>query len=332
MNYAESPKILEEIKKAKRILVNCHNNPDPDSIGSALAARRILLGLGKEVEIICPSKELFEPVSYLEDYSEIKKNVDFSSFDFTKFDLFLILDSSSWWMVANSEKFKPAGIKSIVLDHHDTNEKFGEINLIDTKIASIGELLYLIFEDWEVKVDRIVADQLMAAIVGDTGAFRYPDANQKTFQIVIELMKLGANKDKAIQHLYRSEPYSLMKFYGEVLSRAQLDKVGNFFWSAVPYEIFNGLGKPVFAKEASASLFAQIVEGTDFGFIAVEQEKGRLNISFRSRTGFDVSKVAEELGGGGRIYASGARIEGVSFDQAVEKVLEVARKYAKKTG
>ncbi len=331
MNYEESLKILDEIRKVKKVLINCHKNPDPDSIGSALAVRRILLDLNKEVEIICPSGELYEPLNYLDDYLVIKKGVDFSSFDFAKFDLFIVLDSSSWWMVTNSEIFEPKGIKTVVLDHHDTNERFGDINLVDTKTSSIGELLYLLFEDWGVEINKIVADQLMVSIVGDTGAFRYPDASQKTFQIVDKLMSLGADKDKAIQHLYRSESYPMIKFYGEVLSRAQLDETGNFFWSAVPYEIFNSLGKPVSAKEASASMFAQIVEGTDFGFVAVEQEKGRLNISFRSRTGFDVSKIAEDLGGGGRIYASAAKIEGPSFDEAVKKVLEVARKYAKKT-
>lgn len=330
MNYEESQKIFEEIKKAKKILVNCHKHPDPDSIGSSLALRKVLLGLGKDVEIICPSNELYQEIDYLEDYQAIKKGIDFSKFDFSKFDLFIILDSSSWWMVTNSEEIKPSGIKTIVLDHHDSNEKFGSINLVDTKIASIGELLFLLFEDWGVKIDKVVAGQLMASIVGDTGAFRYPDANRKTFEIALKLMNLGANKDIAIQHLYRSESYPMMKFYGEVLSRSKLDKSGNFFWSAVPYEVFNKLGKPQSAKESSASLFAQIVEGTDYGFVAVEQEKGRLNISFRSRTGFDVSKIAEDLGGGGRIYASAAKVEGLSFDDAVNKVLEVCRKYAKK--
>lgn len=331
MNYQESLKILEEIKKAKRILVNCHKNPDPDSIGSALALRRVLISLGKEVEIICPSSVLYESINYLEDYQEIKKGVDFSSFDFNNFDLFMALDSSSWWMIANSEKFVPPDIKIINLDHHDTNEKFGQINLIDTKTGSIGELLFSIFEDWGVTIDREIADQLMISIVGDTGAFRYPDASQKTFTIAGKLMSLGADKDKAIQVLYRSESYQMMKFYGEVLSRFKLDEDGNFFWSAVPYEIFNSLGKPVSAKEASASMFAQIVEGTDFGFVAVEQEKDRLNISFRSRSGLDVSKIANDLGGGGHRYASGGAIKGLDFDEAVKKVLEVCRKYAKKT-
>jgi len=77
-------------------------------------------------------------------------------------------------------------------------------------------------------------------------------------------------------------------------------------------------------------LFTQVVDETDFGFLAVELERNRLAISFRSRTGFDTSVIAKSLGGGGHIYASGAKIENMQFDKAVEKLLEVTRKYAKK--
>lgn len=64
----------------------------------------------------------------------------------------------------------------------------------------------------------------------------------------------------------------------------------------------------------------------------IEEEKGTLNVSLRSRTGLDVSRIAVDLGGGGHRYASGGAVKGLQFNEAVEKVLEVARKYAKKTG
>jgi phosphoesterase RecJ-like protein len=225
----------------------------------------------------------------------------------------------------------PDNIKIAVIDHHLTNEMFGTLNLVDTNITSVGELLYLVFEDWGVSLDKNIADCLMTGIVGDTGAFSYPGSNERTFKIASELMKLGADKDRAVHQLYRSESFELVKFYGEVLIRSEIDEAGKFFWSAIPYDSYEKLGRPVMAKESSASLFAQIVEGTDFGFVAVEQEKNKLAISFRSRTGFDTSKIASELGGGGHIYASGANVEGLPFDKAIEKVLEVCRKYANKS-
>ena len=327
MNYKESIQILEENKKANRILINCHRGPDPDSIGSALALMEVLKNMDKEVEVICPSEELYENVNYLNGFEKIKRGVNFSKFDFSKYDLFLTLDSSSWDMVTGLKNFNPEiKIKIIVIDHHDINTKYGDINLIDSSMTSTGELLFLVLEDWGIKLNSSIADSLMTGIVGDTGAFRFPGSNEKTFRVVSELLKLGADKDKAIHHLYRSDSFETIKFYTEVLSRVEIDKDYKFVWSAVPYSVYEKLGKPVMAKESSASLFSQVVEDTDFGFVAVEQEKNKLAISFRSRTGFDTSKIATYLGGGGHVYASGAKIEGLPFEKAVEKLLISVRR------
>jgi phosphoesterase RecJ-like protein len=330
MNYAESQQILEEIKKSGKILVNCHRSPDPDSIGSALALKNVLEEMGKEVTVICPSTDLYRNANYLKGFEEIIKGVDFRNFDFSKYNLFISPDSSSTDQITGIKGLNIDGIKLVLIDHHLTNEKFGDINLVDDKVTSVGEVLYSVFEDWGVTVSKDVADCLMAGIVGDTGAFRYPGAGKGTFHTVIELMKAGADKDRAIDELYRSEPFELIKFYGEALSRVQIDKEYRFVWSVVPYEIYEKLGKPSMAKESTASFFAQIVEDTDFGFIAVEQEKGKLAVSFRSRTGFNTSDIAVDLGGGGHVYASGASVSGMSLDEAVEKVLETCRKYAGK--
>lgn len=327
MNYPESTQIIKEIKEANKILLNCHRSPDPDSIGSTLAMRLFLLGLGKEVIIVCPSDDLFPNVGYLSGYDEIKKGVDFNSFNFSEFDLFISLDSSSTGQITNIKDFEIKGVKTVVIDHHLTNDRFGELNLVDDKVGSVGEMVYLLFEDWGVHVSKDMADCMITAIVADTGAFRFPGANERTFLVASKLMQLGADKDYAIHKIFRSEPFELIKFYGEVLTRAELDSENKFVWAAVPYDVYKRLGKPSMAKESAASLFAQVVEGTDFGFIALEQEPGKLHVSLRSRSGFNTSKIATELGGGGHVYASGARVEG-KFEEAVEKVLSTCRKYA----
>jgi len=105
MNYKESKEILAEIKKAETILLNCHRGPDPDSIGSALALYGALKKLGKKVVIICPSDELPRNMKFLKNYGKILKGVDFAKFDFSKFDLFIVLDSSSWGMVSDLRDF-----------------------------------------------------------------------------------------------------------------------------------------------------------------------------------------------------------------------------------
>jgi len=330
MHYEESKAILDKINSCGRILVSCHKDPDPDSIGSALAFRKVLLDQGKSVDVVCVSPQLFENVSYLFGYSEIKTAVDFTNFDYSIYDLFIILDSSSVDRVTGDSQISNIPLPKIVIDHHETNMKFGDINLVDKEKTSVGEMLYEIFEDLSLPMDQKIAECLMASIVGDTGAFKFPSTSKRTFEIVIGLMDKGADKNKAVSEIYMSEDYNVLRFWGEVLSKMKLDLDRKFVWSAIDYETFEECGKPRTGKETAASSFVEIVKGTDFGFVACEEEKGYLKISFRSRTGFDTSKIASELGGGGHVYASGASIKGLDFDQAVERLLEVVNKHTNK--
>ncbi len=327
MNYNQSAQILATIKRANNILVNCHRHPDPDSIGSALALKHILQGYGKRVRVVCPTL-LDKSVSFLKGYDDIEV-VDLSKFIFSKFDVFITLDSAAWEQVLRDNIEVPK-ILSVNIDHHKTNTNYGNINLVDSKMTSTAEILYKIFYDWEANIDANVANCLLTGIMGDTGALRYPRVSADTFVSASNLIVKGADKDFIIQKLYASVDLKELKFWGEILLRSQVDKQGNFFWSAISNDIYSSYGFGEDGLETSpSSMFAQIVAGTDFGFIALETKPKVVKISIRSRTGFDTTKIALELNGGGHVYASGGKIEGLSFKKAIEKVIKIARKHAK---
>ncbi len=324
MNYDKSQEILEKIKGADRILLNCHRNPDPDAIGSALALYKVLTDMGKKVEIICPTKPYLLLLGFLKNFKKIK-TVNFSKFDFSKYKLLIVLDSSSWDMVADSHEFIPPKIPIAVIDHHKTNDRFGDINLVDEDITSTGELLFRVLEDWGVAIDKEIATALLTGIVGDTGAFSYPGSGARTLKAAGVLMEKGADKDKIVQQVYRTVNFELVQFWGEVIANTQVDNIYKFVWSAIPNARFVELGGLAGGRESVASLFGGIVEDTDFGMVMVEQEPKKLSVSLRSRTGLDVSVLAKKLGGGGHRYASGARVEGLTFDDAVARVLTMVR-------
>jgi phosphoesterase RecJ-like protein len=329
MNYPESPKVLEEIKKTKRILINCHYKPDADGIGSALVIYLALKKVGDfEIEIICPSK-IPESYNYLPDFEKIKQ-VNYSEFDFSKYDLWIIPDAANWWQISGILDFTSPKIDVINFDHHETNEVGFENSMVSKGLSSTTELLYDVFEDWGVQMDKDMATCILSGIIGDTGVFRYTNVTSKTLEIGKVLMDLGADKNLIVTKTYGSIPFNEMKFWGRILDLMQFEKDYNFVWVAVSLEEYEKYGRPSEAKSASASNFASIVDGTDFGIIIVEEKKDFVTCSFRSRGNFDISPIATELGGGGHKEAAGARIIGLNFDEAVKKVLEVCRKYAKK--
>ncbi len=326
MNYKESSLILKEIKKAGKVLINCHRGPDSDSVGSALAMSQVVKDLGKEVMVICPS-DLPSDLMFLKGANEVVR-VNFTSFDFSEYDLFIILDSSTYSMVTGLKDSDKPGINSVVVDHHISNEKFGNINLIDAETTSTGELLYKVFEDWKIDFDKFVAESLLTGIIGDTGTFQYQNVGEETLRIAADLIEKGADKDKIVYNLYRNIEFREVKMWGKFIESMMIED--RFVWSAIPLSVYKDFGEYTYVKEDVANLFAPIVKGTEFGIIMIETSENVLSVSFRSRTGFDVSKVANEVGGGGHKAAAGARIEGLPFQEAVNKVLTVARKYAQK--
>jgi phosphoesterase RecJ-like protein len=287
---------------------------------------QVIKNFGKEATVICPS-DLPSDLTFLKGANEIIR-VNFTSFDFSAFDLFIILDSSTYSMVTGLKDSDKPGINSVVIDHHISNEKFGNINLVDGKMTSTGELLYRIFEDWKIGLDENIAECLLTGIIGDTGTFQYQNVGKETLRIAADLIEKGADKDRIVYNLYRNIEFKEVKMWGKFIEAMMIED--SFVWSAIPRSIYKDFGEYSYAKEDVANLFFPIVKGTEFGIVMVETSEDVLSVSFRSRTGFDVSKVANEVGGGGHKAASGARIEGLPFQEAVNKVLTAARKYAQK--
>ena len=328
MNYEKSSEILEEIKKANKILINCHRGPDPDSVGSALAMRKVVIDMGKTAEVICPDS-ISKDSTFLKSSEEIKK-IDYNAFDFGSYDLFLILDSSEWKQVLGNDVEKIPNIKKIVIDHHYTNDGFGDINIVDADGSSTAEVLYKIFQDWNINIDIEIAEDLLTGIIYDTSSLQHSSANVNTAKTMASLMETGADKDKIILNLYRTLNFDQVKLIGEFLKDLRLDIENRFVWSAIPFAISSNYPEATGAKVMAANLYASSIENADFGIFMIEEKKDSLSISLRAKQGFDISKIAEDLNGGGHKQAGGALLRDISFEKAVEMALATARKYARK--
>ncbi|OGM60969.1 hypothetical protein A2955_01735 [Candidatus Woesebacteria bacterium RIFCSPLOWO2_01_FULL_37_19] len=326
MYYKESKLIFEEIKKAKKILLNCHRSPDPDSVASNLALYQVLKHFGKEIKIIS-SDDIQKNLLFLQSTEKIDK-VDMLNFDYSSYDLFIVLDSSSLDQAIGIKSPKLPEIPLIIIDHHVTNENYGKINLVD-HVSSTCEVLYKMFTDWDVKFTPQLATILLTGIYSDTVSYQTPNTGVDTFFISSELLRLGADKDKIVLNLFHSYDFKLVKFWGEMLDRMRIDEEHYFVWVAIPFEVFSDFGKPKEAKSLAANIIFRTIKDTRFCIVMVEQKRGIMNLSFRTRYDFDVSKIAQELGGSGHTTSAGAWFEFENFDKAVEKVLNVARKYAK---
>lgn len=324
MYYFQSLKILEAIKKSNNILINVHRNPDLDSIGSATALYQALKKMGKKVTLICPH-EIPENFRFLKGADSVK-TIDFKEWADTEvrpYDLFIILDSGSCDIVTGSKEIKLPDIKKIVIDHHLTNNwKDYLLRLLDIKVSATAEIIYQILIDWEIEIDTDMATSLFSGIAGDTVFFKYGNNTKLTFKIAAKLLDLGADKNKIIDRAFDSFDFDLVKTLGEFLIKMEkgTSPAGEFVYSIMDNKTFVKYGAHRGTRETAANLFARSIKGYNFGFIAVEYEKGKFAVSFRSKK-TDVSAIAKRLGGGGHKNAAGATIYG-NIDQVISKIKE----------
>ncbi len=321
MNYPQAEEIKQILKDSQKILLCCHSRPDADSVGSAQAMRRLMMSWNKEVEVVCADK-IPNTLKFLEEYGGIKE-VSFRNFDFDKWDVVVCLDSSSWQRVAADSTVARPQIKMIVIDHHKTNTFFGDVNLVDPDIGANCQLLFNLFNQWQENINlQPIATSLLAGIIGDTGAFRFPEADENTLKTALSLMK-STDKNKIITNLYQTYDLNSVKLWGEILGRMQLNIENNYVWSAIEKEVFVKYGSPIGSKSEIADMLFQSIKDTDFGMVIVEETVGYVSVSLRSRTGFDVSEIAERLDGGGHRWAAAGKVTDLSFNQALEKIHEV---------
>ena len=327
MNYKNSSSILETVKKAKKILINIHPHADLDSVSSSLAFKKVIEKIDDKKDVlIISSEKIKENFSFLGEEVKKIKVIDFSSFNFSSFDLFLILDSSSYDRITGSKKiFLPKNIKRIVIDHHLNNLIESDIKIVDDKACATCEILFKLFLDWRVKIGKNLATLILAGIAGDTVFFRYFSDVENQWKLVEHLLDLRANFG-LIRENYFSYSLSFLNFLGEFLRRLKIEKGKDkkFVWAAMSFEEYKQFELPATGQSFVADLFLAAVKDIDFGFLILEKEKNKLSLSFRSKPDINVAVIAQRLGGGGHKNAAGATVEG-EFEKMVEKILKVVK-------
>ena len=323
--WPETDNILAEVKKAKHILLHCHPSPDPDSVGSVLAMKFALEQLGKKVTAIQGDSEIPRAFMHFPGAGEIVKK-NFFEIDISEFDLFIILDSGSPNMVSkkNSVSF-PLPIRSIVIDHHASNEGYGDINLIDTSSPATAFILYNLFNDWNIKIDHPIAINLIIGMYTDTGGFKYPPTDHRVLSAAAELAKIAPDYTKFLFVLENSNEKEFIYFQALALSSIKTFLDGNLVISSVSKKELDKNGIKAENTRGITNLLKSAI-GWNLSASLVEIEPEKIKISFGTRDSekYDVSKLAVELGGGGHKAAAGAVLN-MPLEQAIEKVVSTAK-------
>ncbi|MFQ5825379.1 MAG: bifunctional oligoribonuclease/PAP phosphatase NrnA, partial [bacterium] len=236
-------------------------------------------------------------------------------------DYVVILDISDW------ERLKEVGltvkdlrIKKICIDHHPPQDKFGDINLIDTEACSTGEIVYDLIRFCNGIINNRIAEALYTSIVTDTGSFKFSNTNARAYTIAGELVNAGAKPQEVYQKIYEHQAVSKVKLLGYVLYNLQYEENGRIAWIKVSKNTMDAIGAKPQDTEGFAD-FPRMIDGVEIIIMFIELDKDRIKVSLRSKGNYVINQIAQKLGGGGHAYAAGVLVKG-SLNEYIHKILE----------
>ncbi|MCK5086828.1 MAG: bifunctional oligoribonuclease/PAP phosphatase NrnA [Melioribacteraceae bacterium] len=315
------------IAKNNSFVITTHVNPDADAIGSEIALSIFLRRLNKEVRIINHSETPYF-LKFLDNKNVIEKYDESQhSSIIANCDVIITLDLNALSRtVSMEENIRKSKALKVCIDHHTDPEDFTEYLFIDPDLSSTGEILFdFIKESSGENLDYDLALPIYAAILTDTGSFRFDRTTPRLHRITAELLEAGVNPQWVYREIYDQGKQSRIRLLGRALNSIKLDETGELAYMKILNIDLNETG----ADEADVDGFVNYclsIKGVKLGILFFEMDD-EVKISFRSAGNIPVNKLAAEFNGGGHINASGARVENAGIDELINKVLKSAEKY-----
>jgi phosphoesterase RecJ-like protein len=296
--------LVDFLRAHERPLLMSHVGPDADALGSQLALRDALLAIGKKPRVAISSK-LLPRYEFLDPGRQVIE--DFKPADFADRDCAVVLDTGTWNQLADFGKWlKASPLPRAVVDHHRTQDDLGGLQLVDVSAEATGRLVYEIIGALGAPMSADAAHYLFMAIATDTGWFRHPNATPPTFALCGELVAAGARPTEIYERLYEAAPLSRFKLTAAALQRLTLVGGGKIGYTEILLADYTATGA-IPGDTGDLIDYPRSVEGVEIALLFTEQVDGGTKISFRARSA-DVSKLAEQFGGGGHRLASGAKV------------------------
>ncbi len=312
----------------RTFVLSTHINPDADGIGSELALGSFLEQRGKQVTILNHS-ETPDNLLFLDPERRVLQ------FDPAKHkrliqdaDAIVILDTNHPDRLANVKTpvMESKAVK-VCIDHHLEPAEFADLYILDEPSTATGEIVYkLITSIDDAALTPHIAQLLYAAIMTDTGSFRYPKTDADMHRIIAHLIERGADPVVIYQSLYEQGPPGRVRLLGRTLASLEMAHDDRVAWFTITRRMFTETG----TTEADADAFVPYtltIRGVQIGLMFTELPDDLVKVSFRAKGNIWVNKLAREFGGNGHQHAAGARIPGGRLPDIVQRVVERAKHY-----
>jgi len=304
------------LRPANSVLLACHVRPDADALGSLLGLALGLEQLGKQVTA-ASADGVPALYRFLPGWERVVSTAA------GRWDVAVGLDCDGSDRLGPLEPVLLAQPLVVDMDHHTGPDRFGQVQCVDPTAAATGELVYELLTELGAPLTREVAVNLQAALVTDTGSFRFPNVGPNVLRIAAALVEAGAHPTPIYEAVYGTRPFGAGQLLGRLLAEAGRSDDGRVVWGALSAADFRAAGVDSGVTEGFVDQL-RMTEGAEVACFFREEADGLVRVSLRSR-GANVARVAERFGGGGHVPAAGCTVPG-PLDSAVSVVVSAVRR------
>src|SRR6266700_2733878 len=300
------------------ILVMGHKDADGDTLGCSLAFAEALRARGKRVWVVIPHP-LPQKYSWMPGFDQIVERP--AAGDDVR--LVLVFDSGNMERSGSAAAHVSEHATIVNVDHHASNSRFGDVNIIDVDASAVGQMCLDMLEHFDWPITPSMATNLYTALMTDTGGFRHENTTPRALRDAARLAALGADPSFVASMVYKSRPLTTVKLSGLSIASMQVEMDGRLAWARVTRRMLREAGA-VMAESEDISDTLNSLAGLDVEIIFKEVGARLTKISVRSRGAVDAAALCGSFGGGGHLRAAGAEVP-LPLDRAIPAVLTVAR-------
>jgi phosphoesterase RecJ-like protein len=304
------------IRDATRVTTLCHENPDADTLGAALAIAMAAERLGKPAEVV--AGDGVPPfLAGLPGADRVRRRPQLEP------DVAVMLDgppSRSGAIVTESADWLSRA-RVVNIDHHVSNDGAeAAVAWVDPEAAATCEMVAGILPDLGVPMDREIATALAAGIVQDTHTFSHPNATPRTLRVMADLVAAGAPLSALHRAIYADKPFSTLQLWGRMLNGVEQRRDGRVVYAAQTLAMLAETGSQPSATEGFVDLLAGTKDG-DVTVLFKEAAPGQVRVSVRTSARADAVAITSAFGGGGHARAAGCTLDR-PLPEAIAAVLD----------
>ncbi len=313
--------VLEWLARKERLLVISHERPDGDAYGSVFGMVNLLSETGRKcdgyMQRPVPRRyELFLP--RIPSMLSCNDGVDVGQYDGV-----ICLDTTDIERAAIPADWNTLPRSICNIDHHPDNKGYGEAVWLAPEMGATAQMLSIMVRQ-AFDVDAVTATCFLAGILADTGALRFSNTTSSVLRECATLMDMGADYAGIVDAMFFHEEYGRKKLEAHLLTNARTAHNHRLMYSVLRPEDFERYSVSPEDTEGLIDCL-RTIDGVEVACL-LQPGDDAVRFSFRSCSRQKpVNEVARKLNGGGHPLAAGARVEGVSLEEAEEKLIALTR-------